>query len=310
MTIIADNVVWQLPGEGLAGLLSGLSGTHGRSSKYLAHVVNLYRPKSEPTLGSVQNATISSMRAARYALGNNLLDDCPPEVRFVSVHAGADEDVVPDDFDPAPHLERSVAALAIPGLTLSLPFVFDILSNGCKAAGSAEFIVYTNSDICLTPWFYASVGILLQRGGDAIIINRRTVNGFDPISSPLVLAASDLGETHPGLDCFVVPTHLIPVFTPSAACVGAGFVMRSLLLNLVAHCNRLLVLTEAHLTFHYGDDRRWAQPSMRKYEDHNRNETEGVYADLARDPLRRRRLHAFFDALPKYQPQAARSAPR
>ena len=151
MTTIGDNIVWQFPGEGLAGLLSEISATHGTSSKSLAHVVNLYRRKGEPDLGTVQDTTITSMRAARYALGDNLLDDCPPEVRFISVHAGADKDVVPGDFDQAPYLERTVADLDIPELTLSLPFVFDILSNGYKVVGSAEFVVFTNSDICLTP---------------------------------------------------------------------------------------------------------------------------------------------------------------
>ena len=76
--------------------------------------------------------------------------------------------------------------------------------------------------------------------------------------------AIPLGQ-HPGFDCFVFPTAWVEDFVANAACVGIGWVMRSLLYNLVVKARRMVILRNAHLTYHYGDDRPWNAPELEEY---------------------------------------------
>ena len=69
--------------------------------------------------------------------------------------------------------------------------------------------------------------------------------------------------------------------------------MRSLLFNLVARARRFLMLTQAHLTFHLGDDQYGQDPKFSDYEHFNIAEAENVIATLARDPDKAKRLADF-----------------
>jgi len=78
--------------------------------------------------------------------------------------------------------------------------------------------------------------------------------------------------------------------------------MRGLLMNLVAKSESLLVLTETHLTYHYGDDRSWLKNEMLDFQSHNIQQAEKTYKTLIEDPITAKRLHALFDKFPKYRP--------
>jgi hypothetical protein len=72
--------------------------------------------------------------------------------------------------------------------------------------------------------------------------------------------------------------------------------MRSLLFNLVAHAHRFLMLTQAHLTFHLGDDRHFRDDRYADYFDFNVSEARSAVERLARNPERAKRLHDFIEA--------------
>jgi hypothetical protein len=295
---IGDNIHWQAEGETVADTLEPVPPTGRRDAPPLMHVLNLYQGDEEG-LGHVQERTVESMRrAAAYAatqVGGFGLD-------FVSVHSDEDQWVVPEGFRAAPTLTRDARSIVDLPISRPLPLLFDILGSADRAVPDAEFVIFTNSDICLMPGFYVAVLGLLGRGFDTVIINRRTIMGWTPEDGDVHLAMAELGDSHPGHDCFVFRRSLIRRFAGNLACVGAGYVMRGLLYNLVAHSERMLFLNEAHLTYHYGNDQPWAEPAMKPLVDHNRRQLAGTHEALARSETGRIRLAELFEAMPRFRP--------
>jgi hypothetical protein len=215
----------------------------------MIHVLNLYAAE-RGGLGATQERTMETMRAAA-VFADSSQDDWV--VDFVSVQEQQDRRLVPGDFEAAPDLRRDVNEFVNTPSPRPLPLLFDVLRQADCVSSTAEFVVFTNSDICLVPSFYQVVSGLLDRGFDSLIINRRTVHGWTPEAQDSHLAIAEVGDSHPGLDCFVFPRSFIRRFSTNSACLGGGHVMRGLLFNLVAHSAELLALTEAHLTYHFGD---------------------------------------------------------
>ena len=293
-----ESLAWQMEGETVVQAAERVGAPSYRGALRLMHVVNLYRGDGD-RLGAVQEKTVESMRAAaRFAQ----LQVEGLVVDFVAVHAADDAGIIPDDFESAPSLTRDAREVVDTDEQRALPFVFDLLQHADQAATDAEFVVFTNSDICLTPGFYIAVARMLSLGYETIVINRRTVPGVGADDPNAELAAADIGESHPGHDCFVFRRSRIAEFSPNLACVGAGYVMRGLVYNLVANAEQALFLTEAHLTYHFGNDRPWVAPVMRPYLWHNKGQLLGTYERLIADPVKRSRIDALFEAMPKLAP--------
>jgi hypothetical protein len=72
--------------------------------------------------------------------------------------------------------------------------------------------------------------------------------------------------------------------------------MRSLLFNIVARARCFLVVTQAHLTFHLGDDRHFHYKRYADYFDFNVAEARSLVEKLARNHQRAERLRDFIDA--------------
>ena len=83
-----------------------------------------------------------------------------------------------------------------------LPLVRDLFDR-LHAVSDAEYMIYTNVDIALMPSFYVSVAALIAQGYDAFVINRRTISKAFTRIDELPLMYAQLGEPHPGHDCFV-----------------------------------------------------------------------------------------------------------
>ena len=299
MTKLNENIYWQMEGESLYDTISA-NGLQLKTDYYpnFLHVLNLFSKNKDSGLGEIQVATLETMRAARIYVTNS---NMKTEVDFVSINSPQDTYLVPDYFIQSIELDRDVTSVSNFSINRPLPLIFDILNLVNGSSSTADVIVFTNSDICLTPSFYVVVTKLLNLGFDSIIINRRTIQGFHP-ESPDPIAVADIGESHPGLDCFVFPREWIDEFAGNTACVGAGQVMRGLLMNLVARAKSLLVLTQVHLTYHYGDDRLWMKKDMDEYHAHNIHEAGVTYKLLAEDPIAARKLQDLFDKFPKYKP--------
>ncbi len=295
---ITQNVSWQELDESLS---DSLRPTSTRQGLRFRHAVNLYRPAGCATLGNDQLVTAETMRLARRFAE---VVDGGPAVSHMAVHDASDSDVIPTDFESGRLLQRTMCDL--PGFENGplLPFLFDILEAAVHGVGSEPeptHLIFTNADICLQPNFYVFVQQAISTGFDSLVINRRTIAN-SAMDLPAAISGVDFGEPHPGLDCFVFPFDWVQGFVTCDACVGAGFVMRSLLHNLVARAEALLVVADAHLTFHFGDDRPWQSDAFTRYATHNRQQGDMVHDLLSIDSQAAFRLDAFHQVKPKYRP--------
>lgn len=293
---ITENVTWQEIGQPVSPQLGSPDLSQSRR---LRHAVNLYRPRGKAGLGADQRATIETMRLARRFTA--MVGD-RPTVDHVAVTNAFDAHLIPEDFESGGVLQRTMCDLSGFEHGPPLPFLFEILRASVPEDQSAAdtHLIFTNADICLQPNFYLFVQAAIAAGFDSLVVNRRTIPA-DAIHLPAAIAGIDFGEPHPGLDCFVFPSEWVDGFVVSDACVGAGLVMRSLLHNLVARAESLLVVADGHLTFHFGDDRPWQSEEFRSYTAHNRQQGDLVHQQLTTDAVAAKRLADFHQAKPKYR---------
>ncbi len=280
------------------------------------HVVHAYSGTSRQTDLAVQSITFATMDLARRFAESDYDTSC------VVVAFPEDVGLIPTGAVAGHPLARDVSAVGQFKVQRRLPLLFDILRSGVEATipnlaggptqdlaaltclqprGGAtdapvEFVVLTNSDIHLQPTFYRVLGALITQGYDVITVNRRTL-AADPASPPAwPLLMADRGRNHQGFDCFVFPMSLFSDLVECNCCCGIGYVMRGLLFNLVAHAHRFLMLTQAQLTFHLGNDQAWNDPTFSDYVDFNIAEVTSVISTLSQDADKARRLVDFIRA--------------
>jgi hypothetical protein len=144
------------------------------------------------------------------------------------------------------------------------------------------------------PHFYAVVADILSRGYETLTIFRRTIPPISPDPDFLPRMYSEYGRTHDGFDCFVFPLSRFADYVRSDACVGRGFVMRSLLYNMVANSAKMAIVRKAHLTFHLGDDKIWTDRALDDYKRFNFEQARQVLVALAkRDSATAKKLNQF-----------------
>lgn len=269
----------------------------GPTQVSLTHLLHAYVDEAVPANTSVQSLTFESIRTAARMAAPSVATSC------VAVTFPHEAQLCPSDWVVVPALNRVVTDLATFREARRLPLLFDILDLGVAAdvrrretAAEADYIVLTNSDIHIQPYFYLAVAELIRIGYDVITINRRTIERHPGSDAGLALMYGDYGTDHPGFDCFVFPRQLYERFAKSHACVGAGMVMRSLLFNLAAHARRFAMLTSAHLTFHIGDDKAWERERFQDYVDFNARQAFEVAVKLAGDRVKAEKLAAFMRA--------------
>ena len=253
----------------------------------LVHIVNMYPVGGQ--LDNVQHATLDSMQAAR---SNPLAGE--GDTTFVQVPLRGDEGLLDgrDGVELAPSLERTVLDIADFQDPRPLPLLFDILENGASLAGADDYLIYTNSDICVQPYFYGAVRQLIAAGFDAISINRRTF-GDERITAPDPLALGETGLWHPGHDCFIFSKAVFQRFLRTDSCLGKAGVMQPLLFNMVAHSDRMLMLKNCHFTFHFGNDVPWRSKGNADYATFNYNAAGQNLQDLVRDKKIENRLRDY-----------------
>jgi hypothetical protein len=83
----------------------------------------------------------------------------------------------------------------------------DILQRLYESS-TAEYFIYTNTDIIVLPQFYETAAKIIEQGYDAFIINRRRIPKIYNSVNDLPFIYSDIGKSHPGFDCFVFKREL------------------------------------------------------------------------------------------------------
>lgn len=234
-----------------------------------AHVVNPVDVPESSDLFAAQPVTFETLRRAQAAAAGEV------RVSLFSAQYPEDRRIVPPWIQPLPDLERSVLDVATFHRPRKLPLLRDILDRLYEAA-AADFLIYTNVDIALQPYFYTGVRALIDEGYDAFVVNRRTISTGYRFPDALPRMYAEIGERHPGYDCFVFRRELYPRFELGRACVGANWVGRVLYANLACTADRFAAFTNLHMTFHLGDARAWRTAENEPFDAFNNEELAGV----------------------------------
>ena len=174
-------------------------------------------------------------------------------IQLATVQYEEDKEIIPEYFTVLPNLSRSILDIKSFDKPRKFPLINDILQSAYKHTHS-EYIIFTNVDIVVMPFFYDTVFDIIEKGHDAFAINRRRISKQFMHSKNLNEVYAEVGKSHPGFDCFVFRRDLISHFILKNICVGIPFLEASLLYNLVAFSNHFKLFYDKHLTVHIGMD--------------------------------------------------------
>ena len=238
--------------------------------KTIGHIIHPVIVDESSDLVTAQPITFESMnRAAGYSDGS-----VDVSLYAVQYHDEA-RITLPGRFIRTPDLRRSVADIKTFRKRRKLAVIGDIL-DALHEASRADYLIYTNVDIALQPYFYQVVSRIIDRGYDAFIINRRTIPDTYRHPGELPLMYGEVGASHKGWDCFVFKRSFYPRFRLGAACIGTGWIGRVMITNMAVFARQFKIFTDLHLTFHIGNDKAWKSGTYNDYLQHNRNECRKI----------------------------------
>lgn len=223
-----------------------------------AHIVNPYTA-DDGSVGRIQDITLRSLKNAADAANSY-------RVELLTAQFSKDRASIPQGFTPTSDLDRSVVDVGNFSNPRRYPFIADILRRAHDAS-AGEFIIYSNMDIIVQPYFYEALALLLKNGADALVINRRRIADRGQTAADLPVILAEVGRSHPGFDCFVMHRSLIPKFRLNGVCVGVPFLEASVLYNLLALARDCRIHENLHLTTHLGLD--VMPPRDREYHRYN-----------------------------------------
>lgn len=211
----------------------------------IAHIVNPVAVSENSELYYAQPLVFESMKRARQFAEGKM------KIEFLSIQYEEDEKAVPDFFRKLANLQRSIRDVANLPTVKKFPLIADILSAAYENS-TAEYIIYTNTDITLVPHFYEAIAALIHRGHDAITVSRRRISNRWRTLEELPLVLTQMGKLHPGYDCFVFHRSIIPRLIFSNVCIGTGYTSVAFIHNLIAFAQNPLVTDQLHLSVHLG----------------------------------------------------------
>lgn len=224
-----------------------------------SHIINPVSEKENAELYSAQKITLESIHKSR----KNFIDK--GNVELIGVAFPQAFEVLNNELDKKVNLERSVTDVHHFSVPRNLPLIYDILAKGVEQS-SGEYIIFTNTDIALMPDFYEVADWYIQKGHDAIVINRRVIPK-KLMTAPLAVMQAHAGYMHTGYDCFIFKKSLFSKFIPSNVCIGIPPAGNDIFYNLFTFAENPLLLTERHLTFHVGVEliKKWGSNEFLKY---------------------------------------------
>src|ERR1044072_6255966 len=135
----------------------------------ITHIINPVAAKAGTELAICQPVVFESIRRAQQNMTGDL------ELELCTVQFAEDRSAIPSFFTVLPDLERSSNDLGLAN-NRKLPFVKDILQSAYQHS-SADYLIYSNADIAVMPYFYDAVNRIIDEGYDGFIINRRCISG-------------------------------------------------------------------------------------------------------------------------------------
>ncbi len=227
-----------------------------------SHIINIVSAAENAELEKIQRITIESIRRAKQYLNSGVTVET---IAAIGSNSSADVGFA----ERTAVLRRNVGDVSSFSTSRNLPIVSDILDEGVKAS-AAEYIVFSNADIALTPWFYNAITEFLKRGHDALVINRRRIPAR-LIDQPFEVMLAHAGSEHIGFDCFVFKKSLHNKFVKTNICIGIPMAGGDIFHNIFTFAENPVLLANQHLTFHLGIDlvKSWGNS---EYYAHNRKE--------------------------------------
>ena len=246
----------------------------------IAHGINVTEideSKKASYLHIAQPVTLKSMTIAQ-KMASTII-----EVDLVAIKHQDEQIQVPLEFKWAPTIEKyaweHIESLRNVLPHKPLPRLRDIILNLYNAS-EAEYFVYTNLDIGLYPHFYLEVAAMIERGYDAMCVNRRDLSkeyhGVLLDESTIELTFLAEGVRHPGIDCFVFRRAIIPSLHLGNVYVGYPPVGQVLMSQIMANAEKFVWIKDQALTFHLGSDRAWKNRSG-PYNLENQRQAQGLY---------------------------------
>lgn len=229
------------------------------------HIVNPIIVTESSDLFFAQPISFETMKVAQKFAAEHV------NVTLYSAQFPEDHPIVPTDFLKTPDLKRSVLALGNFKIQRKLPLIKDILDRLYEVS-DADYLIYTNSDIAVLPHFYLSICKIINQGYDAFVINRRTISKDYYQVKDIPLMYAEIGQPHPGYDCFIFARKVYPKYQLCSVCIGTNWIGKALLVNLICNAWRFQEFKDLHLTFHRGDDRVWLADEFADYALHNYGE--------------------------------------
>ncbi len=199
------------------------------------------------------------------------------EVELCSVQAAVSKAFVPHGFVSLQPLSRVVSDV-VSDTSKPYPFLGDIVLQH-KAHARADYLIYSNLDIALMPYFYESVAEYLKQGYDALVINRRRLNNRLVQEKNMSLLYAEAGREHTGYDCFVFKRELVDRFIFKNICLGVPGAGNDLFYNIFTFADNPILFPEKHLTFHVGLElyKAWGDSATNA---HNSKEFMSLLTDL------------------------------
>lgn len=238
----------------------------------IAHIINPVKVKRTSDLFYAQPITFESLRTAKAYVQGKV------KIELFTAQFEEDVEIIPSYFTQTPMLTRSAPDLAEFSIYRKLPLIRDILQRLYEATNS-EYLIYTNADIGVVPFFYETIQHYINQGHDAFIINRRRISSRYRMPEELPAIIAEVGLPHPGFDCFVFHRNLYPYLKLGHICVGVPFIEISLSHNLFCFAQNFILLHDKHLTFHIGREviKDWADKEYVKF---NKKEFAEIIAYL------------------------------
>jgi len=232
----------------------------------IAHIIHPVIVPPTTDLMIAQPITFETMHMAREFAGNRV------DVELYAVQYFDEERIpLPGSFIRTRDLTRSVGDVANFRKKRKLALIKDILDI-LYESNSADYLIYTNADIALQPFFYLAIAEIILQEHEAFIINRKTIPGHYKNAEDIPLMYAEVGESHPGWDCFIFKRDLYPRFMLGQACIGTDWIGRMMIANMAPLAKRFRVFKDLQMTFHIGDERTWGSDDFSDYAAHNKEE--------------------------------------
>lgn len=247
----------------------------------IAHIIHPVIVKPPSDLIIAQPVTFETMRIAR---------QFAKEAADISLYALQyhDEERIPlpGDFIRVPDLKQSLGDLKNFKTKRKLALIKDIMDTLYENS-KADYLIYTNVDIALQPYFYQAVTMIIRQGYDAFVINRRSIPDRYSSIDDIPLMYAEAGEKHPGFDCFVFRRKLYKKLDLGQICIGTTKIGVTVITNLICKAKKFKLFEDLHLTFHIGVVREWEDERFKVYLQHNEREALRILTKLKKSYRRR-----------------------